>query len=162
MKSYVISIILVSAVTAVVSAIAPDGEGRLREQIDFVLAIAIIAVIIAPVGRIGDIGADVSETLSGIFAFDAVDLDGGDAEWLMSRREEAFERAIGGDLAGRFGFPSEDVTVEGSLALSDGELHVTSLRVVLSGLAATSDNKAIKKYLSELCGVECEVVLYQQ
>lgn len=161
MKSYVISIIIVAAVTAIASAILPDGKGRLREQVDFALALAIIAVVILPIGRLGELGADISKTLAGVFDSDVTYTDGEEAEWLMSKREEAFERAICDELSGRFGFPDDDVTVDGRLSLSEGEIHVTSLRVTLSGLAATGDNKAVKKYLSELCGVECEVVIYE-
>jgi len=158
-KDYVISVILVSAVCAIVSAILPDGRGRLREPLDFVLAIAILTVIILPFGRAGELFDGLSDTLSGIFDSDGVHVED-DGGWLMSKREEALEAALADEVAERFELRREEVTVEGSLSLSEDKIYVESLSVALSGLSATGDYRAIGKYLSEVCGVECEVVLY--
>jgi len=78
----------------------------------------------------------------------------------MSKREEALEAALADEVAERFELRREEVTVEGSLSLSEDKIYVESLSVALSGLSATGDYRAIGKYLSEVCGVECEVVLY--
>ena len=159
MKDYLISVILVSAVTAIASVILPDGKGRLREQVDLVLALILLSVIIIPFGRADTFAQSIGDALSGIFESDNVYVEEEDG-WLMSKREEAFEEAICREVADKFSLPSDGVSVDGTLVLAEGEIHVSSLTISLSGLAATSDNKAIKKYLSALCGVECEVVLY--
>lgn len=159
LKDYLVSIILVSAITAIASAVLPDGKGRLREQVDFVLAIALLAVIILPIAHLGSLSDSVGESLLGIFESDT-EYTEEESKWLTAKREEAFEEAICNATADKFGFRCDEVTVDGSLALSDGKLYVTSLSVGLSGLAAMGDGKAVGKYLSSLCGVECEVMLY--
>ena len=160
MKDYFVSIILVSAVTAIASAVLPEGKGRLREQADFVFAVALLAVIILPITQLGSVVGGISDSLSQIFESDVKYEEGAESEWLSSKREEAFEEALRNATANKFGFSSDEVTVDGSLSLLDGKIYVTSLSVGLSGVAATGDNKMVKKYLSGLCGVECEVVLY--
>ena len=160
MKDYLISVMLVAAVTAIASVILPEGKGRLREQADFIFAVALLSVIILPIAHLGLASDGIGESLSQIFDSDVKYEDAEESEWLATKREEAFEEAIRLATAEKFGFDSDEVTVDGSLFLSEGKLYVSSLSVGLSGVAATGDNKNVKKYLSKLCGVDCEVLLY--
>lgn len=156
-KGYVISVIAVSVVGALVSALSPEGEGGgLAKNVRLACGAVMIAACIAPISALlgflseldmGDLEppSDKSEEYESIF------MDG-----ITDAERANLEDGIRAVLSREFGIDESECRVDVTLICSGKEMRLTRIFITLYGSAVWSDTGAIEKYLGEL--LECEII----
>ena len=156
-KGYVVSVIAVSVVGAIVSALAPEGEGGgIIKSVRLACGAVMIAVCIAP--------------LSALLSF-LGDLDMGDFEIHNEQKEEyesIFQESVLGVegenlkdgiktlLSREFGIDESECRVDVTLARSEGKTAIERIFITLYGSAIWSDTGAIEDYLGDM--FSCRII----
>ena len=149
MKTYVVTVILVCALGAIASFMAP--EGRMKKHISFLLSIVTLCAILSPLGTLV-YGGEGDGWLKDIFPSQQENLG---ENWLLLVTEEE----IRGKLCDAFKLSKEEVLVEvvGN-CLDSGEVKLERVVVTLNG-DSTREREGVRAYLAThiLCEVEVHV-----
>ena len=150
MTEYLTSLLLVSAVTAVLG-ILPTEE-KLRRTVSFALSLTVLGAVLLPLpsllAGIGDV--------SGLFS----DLEGGIAEgddWLEGETLAATAEGIRLYLSEEYGIADGDIEVTLDGDLIDGTLILRRITLTVGGRATAADLPRIVRDLREDTGADCEV-----
>lgn len=155
MKEYIITMITVTALCAIVSALSPEGE--LGKHIRLVAGLCTLCVMISPISR----------AISFLSEFELEEIFDPEAEEEMEDEYESiFENyieeyrientkvGIAEMLSARYGKSTENFEIY--LKISEqGELE--RVTVLLCGNAIFLDSRDIEEYLSEILG--CEIIV---
>lgn len=157
MREYALSVIMVSLLCAVVSALSP--EGKMKKSVSFSLSLVLLCVLISPLfdalGDIKEIGRDF---------FQNTDISSGE-DVINSDFEKKTERAVCDGLiialGDKFGIGKDDVEAECKLRIIGSEVIFEKVEITLLGRAVFSDIHKIKEYIEDSLGCECEVYLLE-
>ncbi len=141
MKAYLTTLLLVCAVSAIATAISP--EGRQKTYIQFVLGIVVLTVILAPIA--GDFG---ELTLP--------QLPSAEGEADVSPVFRATEVALREAIAEQFRIPSGWITVEVLGTFEEEQLQIQKVNVTLRE-GAKSYGEEIELYLKGAIQGGCEI-----
>ncbi len=144
-RDYLVTLLTVSCVTAVASAIA--AEGKLKKYVNLILSLVVMLTLLAPLG--GVIGHITWEEWLPLP--DAGNTTGGDG--LL----EATENAVGEALCRALGLGREEVEVEISGSVNEnGEVTLREIAVHLTGEARRARER-VWTYLKEQVGDTCDI-----
>ena len=156
-KGYVISVIAVSVVGAMVSALAPEGEGGgLAKNLRLACGAVMIAACISPMSELiaflGGLDLDgiVVET-ERAEEYEEIFYDG-----VIQSEKEGVEDGIIDLLESRFGIDKSECRVDAALSSSADGTRINKVFITLYGSAIWSDTGAIETYFYQLLG--CEIV----
>ena len=149
MKNYVVTVILVCALGAIASFIAP--EGKIKKHFAFLLSTITLCAILSPLGSLVLTG-EGDGWLQDIFPSYQENLG---ENWLLLVTEEEIQK----NLCDTFGLPEEEVLVEViGTCLDTGEVKLERVVVTLNG-DSTREREGVRAYLGThiLCEVEVHV-----
>ena len=114
------------------------------------LGVILLYVVLSPVAQIiGELDRDEFDLES----FSAgIEADDGYSEVT----EAAICDGICHAVSSEFSFPDDEISVR-LYGFDFGQMRAEKIRVLLSGRAALSDNKAVKEYIDEMGVGECEI-----
>lgn len=144
MKDYFITLILVCAVSAVATAISPEGKSK--KYVQFLLGVVIMTVLISPFRTVRDLNLSLPDLPDGAV---------GDTEnpiW------EATETALREAICSRFGFERGWVGVSVTGELAGEQTVIREVRVTLRGEAG-EQRTAVLAYVKAQVRTECEVTV---
>ena len=156
-KGYVISVIAVSVVGAMVSALAPEGEGGgLAKNLRLACGAVMIAACISPMSELIAFlgGLDLDDiTIENERAEEYEDIfyDG-----VVQSEKEGVEDGIIALLKREFGIDKSECRVDATLSANSDGTRIKRIFITLYGSAIWSDTGAIEKYFGEL--LNCEIV----
>lgn len=151
MKEYLTSILIVSAVTAVLG-ILPTDE-RLRRTVSFALSLTVLSTVLLPLPTLLGHLDGFSDVLSELESEGEASTD-----WLEGETLAATADGIRSYLVEEYGLKEDEiaVSVEGDLIDSTVILRRITLRV--TGRAAAADIPGIVRALEKDTGAKCEVI----
>ena len=156
MREYLTSILLVSAVTAVLSAL--PSEERVRRSVSFAMAVAVLAVTVLPLpSLLSGLRGGYSSVLDRL---EEESLLG--SEWLEEETLASVSDGLRDHLADRYRISADDIEVEAFGDLLDGTVILHTVKVTLSGGAQMADVIGMVKYIEENTGAECEVIYLEK
>ena len=152
MRAYLVSLLLVTAVTAVLSSL--PHEEKIKKTVSFALSLAVLATIVLPLPSLLE-GRD-AQLSSLLSALDGTTPSGSD--WLKAETLDAVAEGMRAHLVSEYGLPSDEVglAIEGDVV--DGTVIVRHIRLTLGGRAAAADIPSIVRALEGDTGAECEVI----
>lgn len=152
MKDYLVTILVVSAVTAVLGAL--PNEEKMKKTVSFALGLGVLSAVVLPLPTLlGELPSDYSAFLDRL---EAGSLSGED--YLRAETMAAVGDGMAAHLAERYGLPREEVTVTVEGEIVDGTVILRRVTLRLAGRAATADIPAIVQYIEGNTGAECEVI----
>ena len=159
MKSYVISVLLVSVLGSVVSMLAPEGEGGgLGRHTRLAVGLCLIITVAYPLAGLVeclrglDLSALIPLTEAGEEEYESIFLSS-----LESAERENLCEGIKDILEKNFAVSPEECRVDLNISRGeDGERRLTRVLITLYGSAVWKDTGAMEDYLSSLLG--CEVI----
>ena len=147
MSAYFISVFGICATVGILGLLSyNEKNGAEKGALGIILLYVVLSPIANELGELTANGFDV-ESLIG-----SIDSDSGYSEIT----EEALCNGISLAIASEFSVSEEDVLVRIFNFDFEG-MRGDTVRVLLSGRAALSDNKAIKKFVDEMGVGECEI-----
>lgn len=152
MRDYLITLLLVSAVAAVLSLLR--GEGATARGVSFALSLLVLSAVVLPLPDLLSRGADWYGDLSERWE-EAIPSD--EAYW-QGVTVEAVGVGIGRHLCERYGLAEAEVSVQVLGDVVEGTVILRHVSLTLSGRAVTADVPAIIRYIEENTGAECEVI----
>ncbi len=152
MKDYLVTILLVSAVTAVLGAL--PNEEKMKKTVSFALSLGVLSAIVLPLPTLlGKLPSDYSSFLDRL---EAESLAGED--YLKAETLAAVGEGMAAYLSERYGLAREEVSVTVSGEIVDGTVILREVTLTLAGRAATADIPAMVKYIEGNTGADCEVI----
>ena len=154
MLDYLRSILLVASVALLAGLLLPEKNERMRRALELGISLLVLTVICRPLAGIGDLSA----ILNGI-RFPSPSLSAGEMdEDTLSAMEEAVADGIERDLSSRYGVPAACFTATVSLSLTEKELTVSALSLIVSGEGRLLDLYAVRDYAAQAYQTNCEVI----
>lgn len=166
MNSYMITLISASLAAAVVTLLAPKGEGgKLASHVRMVAGLFLLVALLDPLRAGLDLLREVVD--GDLTAHPELILPEGDAEdygavfgdtlTSISRAEvETYARSA---LEASFGIPPEDCTVSAVCTYEEEILILSELRISLRGAHALADPHPIEAYFTERLKCPCYVTV---
>lgn len=152
MREYLTALLLVSAVTAVLSFLS--GEGATKKGVQFALSLVVLAAVVLPlpglVGRIPDEYGDVLDRLRGEYTE-------GEDYW-QAATLAAVEEGIALHLCERYGLLEGELSVSALGDIVDGTVILHRVTLSVRGGAWAADLPGMIRYVEENTGAECEVI----
>ncbi len=149
MRDYLSTLLLVSAVTAVLSVL--PSEGQVKKAAAFALSLAVLSAVVLPLPSLLSGGKG---SLDGLLA----ELEGEAAagsDWLESETLAATAEGIRQYLCEEYGLSPSEVTVTAEGDLIDNTVILTRVTLWLTGRAATADVPRIVRAMEKETGAEC-------
>lgn len=152
MKEYLVTLLLVSAVTAVLGTL--PGEEKMKRTVSFALSLGVLSAVVLPLPTLlAELPADYSSFLDHL---EAGSLSG--ESYLEAETMAAVGEGMAAHLAEKYSLAREELAVEAEGDIVDGTVILRRVRLLLSGRAAAADVPAIVGYIEHNTGAECEVI----
>ncbi len=156
MRDYLVTLLVVSAATAVLSLLPADE--KMKKTVSFALSLAVLSAVVLPLPTLLErLPSDYSSLLA--------ELEGGAAEgegYLEKTTLLAVGEGMGAHLSERYGIKREllSVAVEGEIV--DSTVIVRRVTLMLRGSAAAADVPSLIRYVEAETGAECEVIYLEE
>ena len=151
MRDYLVSLLLVSAVTAVLGLL--PSEEKMRRTVGFVLSLAVLSAVALPLPALL---SELPREYEGILdRLDGASAEGSD--YLTAETLSAVAEGISAHLAERYGLPREEITAEAFGEIVGDTLILRRVTLTLGPRAAMADVPSIVKYIEANTAAECEV-----
>lgn len=156
MREYLITVLCVSAVTAVLG-ILPSDE-KMKKSVSFALSLVLLAAVVLPLpALLTDLPRDFSaylEELEGEIA--------SGSDYLEGETLAAVGDGIAAHLADRYGLARGAISavVEGDIV--DNTVILTRVEIALSPSAQAADVRGMVYYVEENTGADCEVIYLEK
>ena len=156
-KGYIVTVVAVSVVGAMVSALSPEGEGGgISKNLRLACGVVMIAACISPMSAL--------ISFLGELDLGGVQLDGGMEDKYESifydnvtvLEKAGVEDGIISLLEKEFGIDKSECRVEATLYSSTDGTRIKRIFITLYGSAIWSDTGQIEKYFGEM--LHCEIV----
>lgn len=152
MKDYLVTILVVSAVTAVLGAL--PNEEKMKKTVSFALGLGVLSAVVLPLPTLlEELPSDYSALLDRL---EVGSLSG--EEYLKAETLSAVGDGMAAHLSERYGLFREEVAVAVEGEIVDGTVILRRVELALSGRAATADIPTIVQYIESNTGAECEVI----
>ena len=152
MKDYLVTLLVVSAVTAVLGAL--PNEEKMKRTVSFALALGVLSAVVLPLPTLlGELPRDYAALLDRL---EAESLSGED--YLKAETLSAVGDGMAAHLCEKYGLAREEVAARVEGEIVDGTVILRRVTLTLSGRAATADIPAIVKYIEANTSADCEVI----
>lgn len=161
MSGYLLSVIAAALIVGVIGALVPSGEGDgLKKCVCFIGALCVLCLLISPLGQLRERLDSIGESIGSFFDREAAEreYEAQYREYLLSFGADSITLALREHICERFDISSENCHIRVETGEREGELCVTQVTVVLSGVALFCDPHEIEDYIGELFGCRCSVV----
>lgn len=156
MREYLVTVLLVSAVTAVLGILPSDA--KMKRSVSFGLAIVLLAAVVLPLpGLLSDLPRDYSaylERLEGEIA--------SGSDYLEAATLDAVGEGIAAHLSDRYGIPRGAITARAEGEVIDNTVILRQVTLFLAPAAQTADVRGMIYYVKENTKAECEVVYLEE
>ena len=156
MKDYLVTLLVVSAATAVLSLLPSDE--KMKKTVSFALSLGVLSALILPLPALLErLPSDYSSLLS--------ELDGSMQEgdgYLKEVTLSAVGEGIAAHLSERYGIKGESISVTAEGDIVDETVILRHVTVYLTGHAAAADVPALVRYVEAETGADCEVVYLEE
>lgn len=151
-REYLTTLLVVSAVTAVLGLL--PSEGGVRRAVSFGLAVAVLSVTLLPLpGLLSSAGGELSGVLDRL-----EESESEENGFLLGKTIAAVEEGIAAHLCERYGIKEGALSVSCDGDIVDGTLLLRRVTLSLSPSAATADVPSIVRYIENNTGADCEVI----
>lgn len=152
MREYLVTILAVSAVTAILGIL--PGEEGMRRTVSFALSLALLAAVVLPLPTLlRDLPADYSGIL------DRLEADSAEGEdYLREETLTAVGEGIRKHLSEEYSLPDGELSVAVTGDIVDGTVILRRVTLTVGPRAAAADIPSIVKYIKKNTGAECEVI----
>ena len=156
MRDYLTTVLLVSAVTAVLGLLPSDE--KMRRAVSFALSLAVLSAIVLPLpGLFTGLSGDVSSFL------DRLEGEAAAGEgYLEGETMTAVGEGIARHLRERYDLKETELSVTVTGDIVDGTVILRSVVLTLAGRGVTADVPAIVQYTEKNTGAECEVIYREE
>lgn len=156
MRDYLVTVLLVSAVTAVLG-ILPSDE-KLKKTVSLSLSLILLSAVVLPLpALLSDLPRDYAAYLE--------ELDGeiqSGSDYLEEKTLDAVGEGIAAHLAERYGIKRGAISVAVSGDIVDSTVILRHVAVSLAPSAQTADVRSIIYYVEENTNAECEVIYLEK
>ena len=149
MRDYLTTLLLVSAVTAVLSVL--PSEGPVKKAAALALSLSVLSAVVLPLpsllaGRDGDLSDLLAELRGETVA---------GSDWLKNETLSATAEGIREHLCREYGLSSDELTVTVEGDLIDNTVILARVTLWLTGRAAAADVPRIVRAIEADTGAEC-------
>ena len=156
MRDYLVTVLLVSAATAVLG-ILPSDE-KMKRAVGFALSIVLLSAVVLPLPTLlSDLPRDYSGYLEALDREIAMGSD-----YLKGETLSAVGEGIADHIADRYGIPRGAITAEVEGDIVDSTVILRRVRLSLAPAAQSADVRSIKYYVEENTNAECEVIYLEE
>lgn len=159
MKSYVVSIITVSVISGIISAILPNGIS-LKKQINFITGLICAFVLIFPVVTVAKnaeiLTNGIEDAINSLDISNSIDKSN---SIIIEAGTEQIANGVKNALISKFKFKDESISV--SIKINDDNIEMVTLEeitVTLKKEATWTDSAEVKEYLEDLVGCPVKIV----
>ena len=156
MREYLVTILCVSAVTAVLG-ILPSDE-KMKKSVHFALSLVLLSAVVLPLpSLLSDLPRDYSAYLDEL---ESESVTGG--AYLERETLAAVGEGIADHLADRYGIPRGAIAASAEGNIVEGTVILRCVTLSLSPAAQTADVRGMIYYVEENTGAECEVIYLEE
>lgn len=156
MREYLTTVLLVSAVTAILGVL--PSEERIRKTVAFAMSLCVLSAVVLPLpALLSDVRLEYSSILDSL---EGETLKG--SEWLEEETLATVATGLSEHLCERYGVAEGELSVAVDGDLIDGTVILHRITLSLSGRAQMADAIGMKKYIEENTGAECEVIYLEK
>ena len=156
MRDYLVTILLVSAATAVLG-ILPSGE-KLKKTVSFALSLVLLSAVVLPLPTLlSDLPRDYTGYLEELEG----QIGAGD-DYLEGKTLSAVGDGIAAHLADRYGIKRGAIAVAVEGDIVDNTVILRRVTISLSRAAQAADVRSIIYYVEENTNAECEVIYLEK
>ena len=156
MREYLVTVLLVSAVTAVLGILPSDA--KMKRSVSFGLAIILLSAVVLPLPTLlSDLPRDYAgylERLEGEIA--------SGSDYLEAETLDAVGEGIAAHLADRYGIPLGAITARVEGDITDSTVILRRVILSLAPAAQTADVRGMIYYVEENTKAECEVIYLEE
>lgn len=156
MREYLVTVLCVSAVTAVLG-ILPSDE-KMKKSLHFALSLLLLAAVVLPLpSLLSDLPRDYSAYL------DALESESiGGSAYLERETLAAVGEGIADHLADRYAIPRGAITAVAEGDIVEGTVILRRVILSLSPAAQTADVRGMIFYVEENTKADCEVIYLEK
>lgn len=152
MREYLVTLLAVSAVTAILGIL--PGEEGMRRTVSFALSLTVLAAVVLPLPTLL---RDLPEDYAGILdRFKTDRLEGDD--YLKEETLTAVGEGICRHIVDKYGIAEGELSVTAEGDIVDGTVILRRVVLTVGGAAAAADLPSIVAYIKKNTGAECEVI----
>lgn len=156
MSEYLVTILCVSAGTAVLGIL--PSEEKMKKSVQLALSLLLLAAVVLPLpSLLADLPRDYGGYLEGL---EGESVAGG--EYLEGEMLSAVADGIAEHLAGRYGIPRGAIAVVAEGDIVDRTVILSRVVLSLAPAAQTADVRGMIHYVEENTGAECEVIYLEE
>ncbi|MBQ8005472.1 MAG: hypothetical protein IJ303_04080 [Clostridia bacterium] len=158
MKSFVLSVIYVSAVIGLCSALCPDGEGKnIKKIFTFLMSLILISALAEPISS----AIDFMKSGNIDIAFSAKN-DGESFGKIWHKRleeigEESVEAYISERLTKEFGLKEDEAEVDCEMIIYESEAIIEKIEIKLQGAGLLTNPRKIENVFKDEFKCHCVV-----
>lgn len=160
MKLYVMTIITVSVLGGIVSAMLPKDNSGLKKQVNFVIGLICAIALLSPVVSIAkNAGALTGEIEKAINSLEVKDSISQGNKIIIESGTEQISKGVTEAIISKYGFDTENVSV--SLTVNDDKIEAIVLEkitVTLKNEATWTDGNKVKQYVEGLVGCPVQII----
>ena len=155
MKDYLVTVLIVSAVTAVLGAL--PSEEKMKKTVSFALSLGVLSAVVLPLPTLlSRLPSDYSSFLDRLETESLVG-----EEYLKAETLSAVGEGMAAHLAETYGLAREEVSVEVTGEIVDGTVILRHITLRLAGRAVAADVRSIVHYIESNTGADCEVIFLE-
>lgn len=156
MREYLVTLLVVSAATAILGLL--PGDEKMRKAVGFALSLGVLSAVVLPLPTLlRSLPEDYSSILE--------QLDRGTAEgdgYFGELTLGTVGEGLADHLAERYGIDRKRISVTAEGDIVDGTVILRRVTVTLVGRAAAGDVPALVRYVEAETGADCEVVYLEE
>ena len=158
MRSYVISIITVSVISGLLSAMLPNNNG-VKKHLNFITGLICTFILLSPVVSIAKNATILTNSIEN--AINSLDLDdtiNKSNSIVIESGSEQISKGVKSAIVSKYKFKEENVMVE--IEINDSKIEqitLDSLTVTLLNEATWTDSQEVKEYVEGLVGCPVKV-----
>ena len=158
MRSYVISIITVSVISGLLSAMLPNNNG-VKKHLNFITGLICTFILLSPVVSIAKNATILTNSIEN--AINSLDLDdtiNKSNSIVIESGSEQISKGVKNAIVSKYKFKEENVIVE--IVINDSKIEqitLDSLTVTLLNEATWTDSQEVKEYVEGLVGCPVKI-----
>ena len=156
MREYLVTILAVSAVTAILGIL--PGEEAMRRTVSFALSLTLLAAVVLPLpALLSDLPTDYAGIL------DRLEAEGAEgSDYLREETLSAVGEGIRQHLTEEYDLPEGELSVAVTGDIVDGTVILRRVTLTVGPRAAAADIPSVVKYIKKNTGAECEVIYREE
>lgn len=158
---YLYSVAVVGAVGSAACTFLPIGNEKTERFVRYILSLVVLLLLVSPLlnffGSSDFFSEEGIKKATDHLVQEYESKSSGTREFIISDGIQNVQRRIGEAVARRYSVSAEDIEVVAE-TYDDGEtVYINNIKITLGLSAFSLDADAVREYVSQLCGCECEV-----